>query len=168
MLAQGRSERLPQVEAADQFRENLGALDLVGHAQALDDRLLGREIAIEIAGAHARFLGDVLHRRRVETEADERALGGGYDMRATFGVRRRTALRRLKREPRTSAAQYEIKRHLLAFRLWRERVPELPGPRIRGELPSTSEIVGLDFARKPLLKSPRNEMKFRKRILISE
>ena len=64
----------------------LAPLRLVELAQALDDRLLGREVAVEIAGAHAGFVGDMLHRRRVEAMADEGALGRFEDALAPLGV----------------------------------------------------------------------------------
>ena len=48
---------------------------LVKRAQALDDRLLGGKVAVEVAGAHLGLLGDMLHRRRMEAVADEGALG---------------------------------------------------------------------------------------------
>ena len=66
----------------------LGPLGLIEFAQALDDRFLGRKIAVEIARAHAGFVGDMLHRRRMKAMADEGALGRFQDSLAPLGVGR--------------------------------------------------------------------------------
>ena len=58
------------------------------YAKALDHRLLGGKIAVEIAGAHAGLVGDVLHRRGVKAVAHEGALGRGEDARAPIRVGR--------------------------------------------------------------------------------
>ena len=60
--------------------EGGAALALVEQADALDQGLLGGEVAVEVAGAHAGLLRHLLHRRGVEAVADEGALGGGGDM----------------------------------------------------------------------------------------
>ena len=76
MLAQAASHRLHDVAVVrHQLGESPGPLGLIELAQALDDRLFGREIAVEIAGAHAGFVGDMLHRRGVKAVADKGALG---------------------------------------------------------------------------------------------
>ncbi len=66
--------------------ESPGQLSLIEFAQALDNRLFGREGAVEIAGAHAEFLGDALHRRGVEPVADKGALGAFQNSLASLGV----------------------------------------------------------------------------------
>ena len=89
MFAQARADGLHDVAVVGhQLGEGLGALLLVDRAQALDDRLLGREIAVEIAGAHAELVGDMLHRRRVKAVADKGALGALEDALAPLDVRR--------------------------------------------------------------------------------
>ena len=79
-----RSDDCPAISSAKAAKA--GALRLIELAQALDDRLFGREGAVEIAGAHAGFLGDMLHRRRMEAMADKGALGGFQDALASLGV----------------------------------------------------------------------------------
>ena len=63
----------------------------VGLADRRDDRFLGREIAVERAGAHAAFGADLLHRRALETGPDEtglRRLEDALDLLvAAFGAR---------------------------------------------------------------------------------
>ena len=66
--------------------ESSGKLGVIEFAKALDDGVLGWEIAVEIAGARADFIGDVLHGRRVEAVADESVLGGFEDALASLGV----------------------------------------------------------------------------------
>ena len=73
------------------FGESLGQLRLIKLAQALDNRFLGRKIAIEIARAHAGFVGDVLHRRRMKAVADKGALRRFQDALAPLGVGARRA-----------------------------------------------------------------------------
>ena len=76
MAAQPAAHGLENIAVVGhQFGEGPGASGLVDGAQALDDRLFGGEIAVEIAGAHAEFVGDVLHRRGVEAVADKGVLG---------------------------------------------------------------------------------------------
>ena len=60
-------------------RELLRELGAVTLGDAGDERLLGREIAVEIAGAHPRFGADVLHRRAVEARAYETSLRCSQD-----------------------------------------------------------------------------------------
>ena len=60
--------------------EGGAALALVEQADALDQGLLGGEIAVEVAGAHAGLFRHLLHRRGVEAVADEGALGGDGDV----------------------------------------------------------------------------------------
>ena len=89
VFAQARAHRLRDVAVAGhELGEGLGALGLIELAQALDDRFFGREIAVEIAGAHAGFVGDMLHRRRVEAVADKSALGRFEDPLAPLGFGR--------------------------------------------------------------------------------
>ena len=87
MLAHRPAKRFRDVAiVGHQLGEGPGALRLIAFAQALDDRLLGREVPIEVAGAHADFVGDMLHRRRVESMADEGALRRRQDPLAPLGV----------------------------------------------------------------------------------
>ena len=89
MFAQARADRLHDIAVAGhQLGEGLGALLLIDRAQTLDDRLFGREIAVEIAGAHAELVGDMLHGRGVKAVADEGALGALKDALAPLDVRR--------------------------------------------------------------------------------
>ena len=60
---------------------------LVARAEALDDRFLGREGAVEVAGAHAGRLRDMLHGRGVETVRGEGALGRLQDALAPLARR---------------------------------------------------------------------------------
>jgi hypothetical protein len=78
--AQHLGERRQDVLAAEQDGEGGRAFALVDRANAVDDRLLGAKITVEIAGAHAGFFGDLLHRRGVKAMADESALRGGDDL----------------------------------------------------------------------------------------
>ncbi len=57
----------------------------VALAKAGDERVLGGEVAIEVAGAHARFRRHVHHRGAMEAGADEAPLGGVEDVRAALG-----------------------------------------------------------------------------------
>ena len=87
MLAQAASHRLHDVAVVrHQLGESPGQLSLIELAQALDHCLFRREGAVEIAGAHADFVGDVLHCRRMEAMADKGALGRFQDSQAPFGV----------------------------------------------------------------------------------
>ena len=87
MLAQAVSHRLHDVAiVSHELRESLRQLSLVELAQALNHCLFGREGAVEIARAHADFVGDVLHCRRMETMADKGALGRFQDLQAPIGV----------------------------------------------------------------------------------
>ena len=86
MLAQAAAHRLHDVAiVGHELGESLAPLGLIELAQALDDRFFGREDAVEIAGAHAGFVGDMLHRRRVEAVADKSALGRFQDSLAPLG-----------------------------------------------------------------------------------
>ena len=76
MVAKALPHRLRDVVLlGEQLGESDRAPFLVKRAQALDDRLLGGKVAVEVAGAHLGLFGDVLHGRRVEAVADESALG---------------------------------------------------------------------------------------------
>ena len=55
-------------------------------AQALDDRLLGGEIAVEVAGAHAGLVSHLRHRRGMKAVAHEGALGPFKDALPPLGV----------------------------------------------------------------------------------
>ena len=80
VVAQHRLEHAEHVAAGGEGVERGAALALVEQADALDQGLLGREIAVEVAGAHARLFRHLLHRRGVEAVADEGALGGDGDV----------------------------------------------------------------------------------------
>jgi hypothetical protein len=54
-----------------------------------DDRFLGREIAIEIAGAHPGFGADFLHRSLMKARAGEAALCRLKDLGAAVGLQLR-------------------------------------------------------------------------------
>ena len=86
MLAQAEAHRLHDLAiVGHEFGESLGQLGLIELAQALDDRFLGRKIAVEIACAHARFVGDVLHCRGVKAVANKGALGRFEDSKPPLG-----------------------------------------------------------------------------------
>ena len=68
-------EAVGKIGAGELLRE-FGAVAL---GDAGDERLLGREIAVEIAGAHPRFGADVLHRGAVEAGAHETSLRRSQD-----------------------------------------------------------------------------------------
>jgi len=89
MFAQALTHGLREVAVAGhevgEGGEGLRAARLIELAQALDDRFFRREVAVEIARAHANFVGDTLHRRRMEAVANEGALGGFEDSKASLG-----------------------------------------------------------------------------------
>ncbi len=94
MLAQAAADGLHDMTiVGHELGESLGQLGLIEFAQALDDRLFGREVAVEIAGAHAGFVGDMLHRRGMEAMADKGVLGRFQDSLASLGVCRAAACR---------------------------------------------------------------------------
>ena len=89
MFSQARADGLHDIAVAGhQLGEGLGAPLLVDRAQAFDDRVFRREIAVEIAGAHAELVGDMLHGRGVKAVADKGALGALKDALAPLDVRR--------------------------------------------------------------------------------
>ena len=89
MFSQARADGLHDIAVAGhQLGEGLGAPLLVDRAQTFDDRVFRREIAVEIAGAHAELVGDMLHGRRVKAVADKGALGALKDALAPLDVRR--------------------------------------------------------------------------------
>ena len=59
--------------------------DAVALAEPGDQRVLRREVAVEVAGAHPGLRRHVLHGRAVEAGAGEAALGGVEDVFAPFG-----------------------------------------------------------------------------------
>ena len=67
----GRLRRRRYALALGGVDEARDPLLLVAGAQALDDRLLGGKGAVEVAGAHAGGLRDILHRGGVKTVLDE-------------------------------------------------------------------------------------------------
>ena len=103
VLAQAGADRLEDVAVAGhELGEGAGALRLIDRAQALDDRLLGREIAVEIAGAHAELVGDMLHGRCVKAVADKGALGAA---RGCARAARRPACPAAQRDRSLSTSQ---------------------------------------------------------------
>ena len=80
-------------------RKGAGAIGLLARAQLLDDRLLRREVAIEIAGAHRRLGGDMLHGRGVKAVSHEGALGGLDDAPASIGVAHRLGRMAARKAP---------------------------------------------------------------------
>ena len=88
-------EALRQVGARELLR-HLGAVAL---GDAGDDRLLGGEVAVEVAGAHAGLGADLLHRGLVEAGADEAALRRVEDFVPAVGL----ASERWRRAPCASS-----------------------------------------------------------------
>ena len=89
MLTQRSADSVEQVAAATHRGEEFGPLSLIDNAGFFDDRFLGGEISVKIAGAHAGFLRDILYRRGVKAEAYERPLARSYDVHTAFRVRGR-------------------------------------------------------------------------------
>ncbi len=88
-----QDQRLDDVGAADQGHEFRGAPVVVVEAEAFDQSLLGGEVSIEVAGAHAGFVRYVLHGGGVKPEAHEGALRGLDDARVAFAVPAHPAVR---------------------------------------------------------------------------
>ena len=80
VVAQHRLEHAEHVAAVGEGMERGAAVALIEQTDAFDHRLLGGEVAVEVAGAHAGLFRHLLHRRGVKAMADEGALGGGGDM----------------------------------------------------------------------------------------
>ena len=85
-LAQALGHRRDDAVGLSKGREGSGALRLLTRAKLLDDRFLRGEIAVEIARAHRRFGGDMLHSRRVKAMPHESTLGGLDDAHAPIRV----------------------------------------------------------------------------------
>ena len=81
-LAEGGEEVAAGLAHLGELAGEAGAVAL---AEAGDQRVLGGEVAVEIAGAHARLRRHVLHGRAVKAGAREAALRGVEDVRAALG-----------------------------------------------------------------------------------
>ena len=77
-----RKEALGEVGAG----ELLPHLGPVALGNAGDQRLLGREVAVEVARAHPGFDADLVHRGLVEPGPDEAALRRRQDLGAAIGL----------------------------------------------------------------------------------
>ena len=69
--------------ALGEFLRNLGAIAL---GDASDQRFLGREVAVEIAGAHPGLGADVLHGGAMEAGTHEATLRRRKDFGAAVGL----------------------------------------------------------------------------------
>ena len=93
-------------------REILRDLGAVALGDAGDDRLLGGEIAIQVAGAHAGLGADLLHRGLMEAGAHKAALGGAEDLvpavRLPLNIRPNSCIYRAANEMRMNVHSHEL------------------------------------------------------------
>ena len=85
-LRPSRGEALDEILGADEGVEVFRHLGAVALGEAGRDRVLRGEIAIEVARAHLRLGGDVLHGGAMEARAHEAALGRVEDADAALGL----------------------------------------------------------------------------------
>jgi hypothetical protein len=86
MLAAEPGEAVDEILGAGQRVEVFRHLGAVALGEAARDRVFRGKVAIEVAGAHLRLGGDVLHGGAVEARAHEAALGCVEDAGATLGL----------------------------------------------------------------------------------
>ena len=77
------SEKTLREIGTREILRNLGAVPL---GDTGDDRLLGGEITIQVAGAHARLGADLLHRGLMEAGADKAPLGCAENLVPAVGL----------------------------------------------------------------------------------
>ena len=81
-----RGEAVDEILGAGEGVEVFRHLGAVALGEAARDRVLRGKVAIEVAGAHLRLGGDVLHGGAMEARAHEAALGCVQDAGATLGL----------------------------------------------------------------------------------